>query len=83
MLDYATVSRRHASVIVTETSTLLEDLGSKNGTTIGGAKLSGTVPLRNGDHFACGQVLLTYRESSAGLPTATQVSRAGDFSSRD
>jgi DNA-binding winged helix-turn-helix (wHTH) protein len=82
LLDYATVSRRHARVIVTETSTLLEDLGSKNGTTIGGTKLFGTVTLRNGDRFACGQVPLTYRESAAALPTATQVSRAGDFSSR-
>lgn len=81
-LDYSTVSRRHARVVVTETSTVLEDLGSKNGTTIGGTKLTGTVTLHNGDHFACGQVLLTYRESSAGLPTATQVSRVGDFSSR-
>jgi DNA-binding winged helix-turn-helix (wHTH) protein len=72
-LDYATVSRRHARVVVTATSTVLEDLGSKNGTTIGGTKLAAPVELRDGDRFACGQVLLVYRESRAGFPTATHV----------
>jgi len=81
-LDYATVSRRHARVVVTDTSTLLEDLGSKNGTTIGGARLTGTVTLRNGDRFACGQVLLVYRESRAGFPTATHVSPTDEARSR-
>ena len=81
-LDYATVSRRHARIVVTQTSTVLEDLGSKNGTTIGGAKLTGTVELRNGDRFTCGQVLLVYRESGAGLPTATQVSPGNEASTR-
>jgi DNA-binding winged helix-turn-helix (wHTH) protein len=81
-LDYATVSRRHARVVVGDARALLEDLGSKNGTTIGGTRLTAAVTLRNGDRFACGQVLVTYRESSAGLPTATQVSRVGDADSR-
>ena len=81
-LDYATVSRRHARVIVTEKSTVLEDLGSKNGTTIGGAKLTVAVELRNGDRFACGQVLLVYRESRAGFPTATHVSVADETTGR-
>jgi DNA-binding winged helix-turn-helix (wHTH) protein len=81
-LDYATVSRRHARVVVTDTSTLLEDLGSKNGTTIGGARLTGTVALRSGDRFACGQVLLVYRESRAGFPTATHVSPTDEARSR-
>jgi pSer/pThr/pTyr-binding forkhead associated (FHA) protein len=57
---------------------VLEDLDSKNGTTIGGTRLSAAVTLRNGDRFACGDVLITYRESSVGLPTATQVSRSGE-----
>ena len=81
-LDYSTVSRRHARVVVTATSTVLEDLGSKNGTSIGGAKLTAPVELRNGDRFACGQVLLVYRESRAGFPTATHVSRADEVSTR-
>ena len=76
-LDHATVSRRHASVVVSDTSAVLEDLHSKNGTTIRGTRLTTAVTLRNGDRFACGDVLITYRQSSVGLPTATQVSRTG------
>jgi DNA-binding winged helix-turn-helix (wHTH) protein len=81
-LEHATVSRRHASVVVGDTSAVLEDLDSKNGTTIGGARLTAAVTLRNGDRFACGDVLITYRESSVGLPTATQVSRVAETHSR-
>lgn len=77
LLDYSTVSRRHARLVVDEAGAVLEDLGSKNGTTIGGAVLAGAVTLCNGDSFACGQVSLTYRESSAGMPTATQTRRVG------
>jgi DNA-binding winged helix-turn-helix (wHTH) protein len=82
LLDYSTVSRRHARLVVSEAGAVLEDLGSKNGTTIGGAVVMGAVTLSNGDRFACGRVPLTYRESSAGMPTATQASQVGRPSSR-
>jgi DNA-binding winged helix-turn-helix (wHTH) protein len=74
-LNYSTVSRRHARLVVTQASAVLEDLGSKNGTTIGGVRLDQPVTLRSGDRFACGPVLITYSESSAGQPTVTRVSR--------
>jgi DNA-binding winged helix-turn-helix (wHTH) protein len=77
-LDYSTVSRRHARLLVSDASTVLEDLGSKNGTTIDGTRLTAAVTLRNGDRFSCGHVLMTYRESTASVPTVTQVSRVGD-----
>lgn len=76
-LAYATVSRWHARLLVQNSGTVLEDLGSKNGTTRNGARLSTAVELHDGDRFACGGVLLTYRESRAGLPTVTQASRIG------
>jgi DNA-binding winged helix-turn-helix (wHTH) protein len=82
-LDFSTVSRRHARLIVTDKSTVLEDLDSKNGTTFGGTRLTGAVTLRSGDRFACGQVLLTYRESTAGMATVTQASHVGDRTSRN
>lgn len=69
-LDFLTVSRRHARLVVTANTTLLEDLDSKNGTTIDGARVDKVV-LRDGDCFSCGQVPCTYRESSVGMPTAT------------
>jgi DNA-binding winged helix-turn-helix (wHTH) protein len=77
-LDYSTISRRHARVTVLATHAVLEDLGSKNGTSIRGAPLTGATTLRNGDEFACGQLVMTYRKSSADMPTATQASRLGE-----
>jgi DNA-binding winged helix-turn-helix (wHTH) protein len=77
-LDYSTVSRRHARLVVTDGGAMLEDLGSKNGTTMNGERLRTAAPLRNGDRFACGQVLVVYQESDAGMPTATQASRVGE-----
>jgi DNA-binding winged helix-turn-helix (wHTH) protein len=75
-LDYATVSRRHARLSVGPTGATLEDLGSKNGTMYEGKPLTEPKPLRNGDRFSCGQILLTYHESRTGHPTVTQMSRA-------
>jgi DNA-binding winged helix-turn-helix (wHTH) protein len=77
-LDYATISRRHARLTVLASGTVLEDLGSKNGTSFGGAPLAGRATLKNGDEFACGQLVFTYRQSSAQSPTATEVSRVGE-----
>jgi DNA-binding winged helix-turn-helix (wHTH) protein len=81
-LDYATISRRHARLTVLATGIVLEDLGSKNGTSFGGVALTGRATLKNGDEFACGQLVFTYRQTSAESPTATEVSRAGDPSVR-
>jgi DNA-binding winged helix-turn-helix (wHTH) protein len=75
-LDYATVSRRHARLSVSPSGATLEDLGSKNGTTVDGKPLTGPKALRNGDRFACGQVLFTYHESRTGRSTVTQASPA-------
>jgi DNA-binding winged helix-turn-helix (wHTH) protein len=77
-LDHATISRRHARVTVLAAGTVLEDLGSKNGTHFRGVPLTGPATLKNGDEFTCGQLVITYRQSSAEMPTATQVSRIGE-----
>ena len=81
-LDFATVSRRHARLLVTSTGTVLEDLASKNGTSVDGTRITASQPLRNGQRFACGHLDMTYRESGVGLPTATQVSRIVEPPSR-
>jgi DNA-binding winged helix-turn-helix (wHTH) protein len=82
-LDYSVVSRRHARLIVSDDGgTLLEDLGSKNGTTVGGKHLTAAIALRDGDRFACGGIQLIYRESKLGMPTATQVTRIDESHSR-
>jgi DNA-binding winged helix-turn-helix (wHTH) protein len=74
-LDHATVSRRHARIVGNDSGALLEDLGSKNGTTVGERQLLESALLRNGDRIRFGQILVVYRESPTGLPTLTQLSR--------
>ena len=73
-LDSGSVSRRHARVVVTGGEAQLEDLGSKNGTTVNGARVDAPVALRDGDRLVIGAVPLTYRTSAAGLSTETRAS---------
>ncbi len=70
-IDAPTVSRRHARIVVTEGSAVLEDLGSKNGTRLRGVKLTAPVALADGDEIWLGQVPLTFRVLAAGGPTRT------------
>jgi DNA-binding winged helix-turn-helix (wHTH) protein len=71
-LDDPVVSRHHARIAVSDSGTLIEDLGSKNGTFIDGQRLDAKpVALRDGNRIAFGSVLVTYRESGGGMPTLT------------
>jgi pSer/pThr/pTyr-binding forkhead associated (FHA) protein len=72
-LDSGSVSRRHATIAVTDGEARLEDVGSKNGTQVNGAPVRGRVTLRDGDHLVVGKVALTYRTSATGVSTETQV----------
>ena len=70
-IDAPTVSRRHARIVVTAGSAVLEDLGSKNGTHLQGVRLTAPVTLADGDEIWLGQVPLTFRVLAAGGPTRT------------
>ncbi len=59
-LDAASVSRRHARLIVTADGTTLEDFDSKNGTWRGAERLTSPVHLANGDEIRIGSQLVTY-----------------------
>jgi len=73
-LDDPAVSRRHARIVVSDAGACIEDLGSKNGTSIDGRRVDGDpLPLRDGMKLAFGTLLVTYRESGAGMPTVTQL----------
>ena len=76
-IDFARVSRHHARIIVSGTRAVLEDAGSKNGTTVGAEPLVGARHLRDGDRLAFGGVEATYRTSQAGLPTVTEEWSSG------
>jgi DNA-binding winged helix-turn-helix (wHTH) protein len=69
-LDFDGVSRRHAKVLVDETSAVvLEDLGSTNGTSIRGVAIDGPTTLGDGDVIQVGTTELTFR---AWLDRATE-----------
>jgi DNA-binding winged helix-turn-helix (wHTH) protein len=73
-IDSATISRRHARVIVTTHQTTIEDLGSKNGTQINGHPITGTVVLNDGDAVQVGSIALTYRVIDV-LPSTVTILR--------
>ncbi|MBV9494840.1 MAG: winged helix-turn-helix domain-containing protein [Acidobacteria bacterium] len=71
-IDAASVSRVHARMHVTRETLLLEDNHSKNGTFLGGARITGATPLPSGSRFRCGDVeLVVERIRGAFTETAT------------
>jgi DNA-binding winged helix-turn-helix (wHTH) protein len=79
-LDAAGVSRRHARIVIERGDVLLEDLGSKNGTTVGSRLVEGQVALRDGDHITFGSTPSVYKSSSAGMSTETRSRSAAQRS---
>jgi DNA-binding winged helix-turn-helix (wHTH) protein len=70
-LDVPGVSRRHARIVVSESGALLEDLGSKNGTTVGEDVVIGPVRLCDGDRVCVGPMIIVFHASAAGTTTET------------
>jgi DNA-binding winged helix-turn-helix (wHTH) protein len=70
-LDASTVSRRHARIVVSPDSVVLEDFGSKNGTLRGGKRLTGPASLADGDAIHVGSLLLTFHLRARELSTDT------------
>jgi DNA-binding winged helix-turn-helix (wHTH) protein len=80
-LEADSVSRRHARIVVTGTAATVEDLGSKNGTTIGDRRVRGETALVDGDRLRIGSVVLEVRFAGPVESTRT-VSRRASASSR-
>ncbi|HEY1249719.1 MAG TPA: FHA domain-containing protein [Thermoanaerobaculia bacterium] len=72
-IDDATVSRHHARIVIAGGDAALEDLGSKNGTFLRGARVAGSQPLRDGDAIQVGPASLVFRRYAAGGSTQTQM----------
>ena len=70
-LDMAGVSRKHALVSVCSGRAEIEDLGSKNGTTVGSERLTARTSLHDGDTVLIGPAHMTYRVSQSGISTET------------
>ncbi len=74
-IDSATLSRRHARIVVTGTRATLEDLGSKNGTLVNGHRVKDLVALEEHDEIQLGSVKVTYRVHDALPSTLTRRDR--------
>lgn len=60
-IDDESVSRRHARISIDEAGASIEDLGSKNGTYVGGKKIRGSATLNDRDVVKVGPATLTLR----------------------
>jgi DNA-binding winged helix-turn-helix (wHTH) protein len=67
------VSRHHARIRVSGAMATIEDLDSKNGTFVRSERITGVIPLNDGDEIRLGLlVLLTFRIESPAGTTETQ-----------
>ncbi len=71
-IDSATLSRRHARIVVTSGEATVEDLGSKNGTHGERAARHEPVVLKDSDQIDFGSVTMTYRIMDSGSSTITR-----------
>jgi len=70
-IDSSSVSRRHAEIAVADSGVTIEDLRSKNGTFVNGAKIDTPVRLADYDTIQIGPAILTCRVPSASGSTLT------------
>jgi DNA-binding winged helix-turn-helix (wHTH) protein len=70
-IDSPTVSRRHACISIRGAEAVLNDLGSKNGTFLGGEPVSSAKRLKDGDEVRTGSVVFRFRMTSPKKTTAT------------
>ena len=73
-LDRASVSRRHARLVVGPRSAVLEDLGSRNGTCVGGKRIDSPTDLSSGDAIRIGGVTLVFHASRGLGTTESEIS---------
>ena len=67
-VDHGSLSRQHAKVLVSESSCLVEDLGSRNGTYVNGQRIRGEATLGDGDELKCGSVAFVYTDGMGVAP---------------
>jgi DNA-binding winged helix-turn-helix (wHTH) protein len=79
-INEESVSRRHARIVVGAQEAVIEDLGSKNGTFVGGRAVVKPARLDDGDEITLGEMLEPLRFHSLGSAAST---RTGTRASRD
>jgi DNA-binding winged helix-turn-helix (wHTH) protein len=71
LVDHKSVSRQHARIRIEGEKATLEDLGSKNGTSLKGERIHGPAALYDGDEIRIGSVPMTFRVFSLSGSTET------------
>jgi DNA-binding NtrC family response regulator len=59
VIDDERISRKHLRIICREGTLFAEDLGSRNGSTLNGRRITGRVALQSGDHLVAGPVSIS------------------------
>jgi len=70
-IESRSISRHHARIIVTPQRVTIEDLGSKNGTTVGSRRLTAPCDLQDGDRVVFGTVGAIVRAVDPAMTTET------------
>lgn len=70
VLEDEHVSRRHVRIVVRGGRHMIEDLGSRWGTFINGARMNGPTPLGHGDEILAGKSVMRFVKFSDGFTTA-------------
>jgi DNA-binding winged helix-turn-helix (wHTH) protein len=70
-VDFPSVSRRHARIVVSPDGATLEDLGSKNSTLVRNERIEGIVRLTDLDEIQVGSVRMTLRIMNGAEATQT------------
>ena len=65
VIDELDVSRFHARITITGPTVTVEDLGSKNGTFVDGARITTKTPLAAGNEIRLGETPLTFHRREA------------------
>ncbi len=71
-LDAPGISRRHARIVVGPDGAVVEDLGSKNGTFVGTARVTAPTPVREGDPVVFARVAATFCKRRSKRTTITE-----------
>jgi DNA-binding winged helix-turn-helix (wHTH) protein len=70
-IELPEISRRHASIVIDDSSATIEDLGSRNGTCVQEEAVTAPRHLRDGDAILLGTVPLTFYVAAPGATTVT------------
>lgn len=70
-LEVPGVSRRHARIVVIGRRAVLEDLGSKNGTSVRKLRLTSPIELRNADEINVGGITIVFHVRETCVETET------------